>query len=301
MRLTVLGNGSGGPFQGRHYTAQVLQHGRYWFLIDCGEGAQMQMHRYRIPADRIQHIFISHLHGDHLFGLPGLLTSYSLKQRKARLDIFAPPGLEAWLKATFEASGAFLSFPLVVHVVDPERSEQVLSLKNLDVCTIPLRHRGGCSGWLFRETPGLRNIRKDQLAALGIPVRDLPAIKAGADWVSPSGAVFPNAALTHPPKQPSSYAFCSDTAPSEAVVDIIRGVRLLYHEATFTEEHAADAIRSDHSTASGAASIARDAGVECLLLGHFSARYKSLEGHLAEARAIFPNARLAVEGETLAC
>jgi ribonuclease Z len=299
MRLTVLGNGSGGPFLGRHYTAQVLQHAQHWFLIDCGEGTQMQLFRYRIPVDRIRHIFISHLHGDHLFGLPGLLTSYSLKRRKARLDIFAPPGLEAWLEATFQVSGAVLSFPLVVHAVDPQSRTQVLALKSLAVHTIPLRHRGGCTGWLFQETPGLRNLRKDQLLAHQIPVEDIPGIKAGSDWLSPSGALVPNAVLTHPPKTPPSYAFCSDTAPSEGVVDAIRGVSLLYHEATFTEANAADAARSDHSTAAQAAAIAKDAGVGCLLMGHFSSRYKSLDGHLEEARAVFPNVRIAVEGETL--
>jgi ribonuclease Z len=299
MRLTVLGNGSGGPFLGRHYTAQVLQHGPHWFLIDCGEGTQMQLYRYRIPVDRISHIFISHLHGDHLFGLPGLLTSYSLKQRKARLDIFAPPGLEAWLGVTFQVSGAILSFPLVVHTVDPQQFTQVLTLNALTVHTIPLRHRGGCTGWLFRGIQGLRNLRKDQLLALQIPVKDIPAIKAGADWVSPSGAVVPNEMLTLPPKTPPSYAFCSDTAPSAGVVDCIRGVHLLYHEATFTQENAADAARSDHSTAAQAAAIAKAAGVRCLLMGHFSSRYTSLDAHLEEAGAVFPNVRIAVEGETV--
>lgn len=299
MQLTILGNGSGGPFLGRHYTAQVLQADNQWFLIDCGEGTQMQLHRYRVPYDRLRQIFISHLHGDHVFGLVGLLTSWALKKRTATLDVFSPPGLEELVQTNLRLCGVRvpIPYPIVFHVVDASVSAPVFKNKNLTVSSIPLDHRGvACSGWLFREKERPRNIRPEKIAEYDIPFRLIPGIKAGQDLTLPDGRVVPNNELTLPPRSSRAYAFCSDTGPSEQVANLVRGVDLLYHEATFLEENREDAAISGHSTAAQAAGIARQAGVGRLLLGHFSGRYTNLDGHLAEARAVFPATETAEEG-----
>lgn len=301
MQLTILGNGSGGPFLGRHYTAQVLAADSQVFLIDCGEATQMQLHRYGIRYDRIRQIFISHLHGDHVFGLVGLLTSWSLKKRVSALDLFSPPGLEEWVDTSFRICGVRvpLTFPIRYHVVDAAAAVQVFENKTLTVQTIPLDHRGvACCGWLFREKPPLRNLRPEKISQYDIPFRLLPGIKAGQDLVLPDGRLVPNAELTLPPRPPRSYAFCSDTSPSAKVAEQVKGVDLLYHEATFIAENEPEAALSGHSTAAQAAQIARQAGVGKLLMGHFSSRYADLERHLAEARSFFPNTEAAEEGKT---
>lgn len=303
MQLTILGNGSGGPFQGRHYTAQILQIDNQLFLIDCGEGTQMQLHRYRVRYDRLRQIFISHLHGDHVFGLVGLLTSWALKKRTAPLDIFSPPGLEELVQTNLRLCGVRvpITFPIAFHVVDASVPAPVFDHKTVEVSTIPLDHRGvPCSGWLFREKARPRNIRKEKIAEYDIPYRLIPGIKAGRDLVLPGGGTVSNNELTLPPDPQRAYAFCSDTGPSARVAEVVRGVDLLYHEATFTAEHEADALLSGHSTAGQAADIARAAGVKRLLLGHFSNRYKQPDQHLAEARAVFPATEAAAEGQVYA-
>jgi ribonuclease Z len=299
MTLTVLGNGAGGPFQGRSYTAQVLRVDQSIFLVDCGEGTQMQLYHHRVRYDGLSHIFISHLHGDHVFGLTGLLTSFCLKQRTAPLHLFGPPGLQELVETTSRLCGVRYPYPLFFHTVDPFVHQKVLDLPKVEVYTIPLLHRTPCTGWLFREKPRPLNMRPDQIEALHIPYQDIPAIKAGADWTAPGGVLVPNAELTLPPAPPRSYAFCSDTAFYEPVIDCVRGVSLLYHEATFTNEHQEEARVSNHSTAAEAATIAQKAGVQRLILGHFSARYKDIEQHLMEARAIFGDTVAAVEGEVV--
>ncbi len=301
MVLTILGNGAGGPFQGRHYTAQILESGNQMFLIDCGEGAQHQLFRYRIRYDRINQMFISHLHGDHVFGLVGLLTSFCIKQRNTRLHIYSPPGLQELVEHTFRLCRVAGSFPLTFTEVNPEVHALVFENKQLSVWSIPLHHRTPCCGWLFREKPRPRNMRKDALEKYAIPFADIPAIKAGADWITHQGQPVPNAELTTDPKPPASYAFCSDTAPSDRVAECVRGVDLLYHEATFLNEHAMEAGLSYHSTAAQAAQIAQKAGVKQLLLGHVSARYKTLDQHLTEAREVFAETIAAEEGKRIEC
>ncbi len=296
MQVTILGTGSGGPFHGRNYTAQILQVENHYFLIDCGEGAQHQLYRCRVPSDRIQQIFISHLHGDHVFGLIGLLTSFCLKKRTAKLEMFSPPGLRELIEHTARLTGVVFPYELVFHEVDAAVSTLVFENKLVEVRTIPLEHRGNCTGWLFREKPKPLNIRKEKIAEYAISVPEIKKIKTGDDLLLPDGRVIPNAELTFPPPIPRAYAFCSDTAPSDTVAGLVKGVDLLYHEATFTDEHVEEARLSYHSTARQAAEIARQAGVRKLLLGHFSGRYTDLARHLSEAGAVFPETTIAAEG-----
>ena len=297
MQLTILGNGAGGPFQGRNYTAQVLQVEQHYFLIDCGEGTQHQLYRYRIPMERINQIFISHLHGDHVFGLIGLLTSYCLKQRSKKLEIFSPPGVQELIETTARLSGVLFSYPITFHEVDTTIASIVFENKQMEVSTIPLLHRTACTGWLFREKPKPLNINKDKIVEYNIPFAMIPGIKAGADLSLPDGRVVANSEITLPPRPRRAYAFCSDTAPSEAVAHAVQGVDLLYHEATFTEAQVEEASLSFHSTALQAAKIARQAEVKKLLIGHFSGRYTDSEQHLLEAKSVFENSVAAEEGE----
>jgi len=296
MQLTILGNSSGGPFHGRHYTAQVLQVDNQVFLIDCGEGTQMQIFKYRVKVDTCKQIFISHLHGDHVFGLIGLITNWSHKKRSETLHIFSPPGLQELIETTIRVCGVRLSFVIEFHVVDATISAKVFENSKMEVWTIPLHHRSPTSGWLFREKTKLRNIRPEKIEEYGIHFNDIPAIKAGGDLELPDGRRVPNAELTLDPSKPVSYAFCSDTAFSAPVAEIVRGVDLLYHEATFTNENAQEAETFFHATAAQAAEIARRAGVKRLILGHISGRYADTERHLAEARAVFEKVEIAEEG-----
>ncbi len=296
MQVTILGTGAGGPFQGRNYTAQVLQTENHYYLIDCGEGTQHQLHRFRVPYDRFRQIFISHLHGDHVFGLIGLLTSYCLKKRTQPLQIFSPSGLRELVAETARLTGIIFPYSIQFTEVDPNVSQPVFEDKWVEVWTIPLNHRMPCSGWLFREKPRLLNIRKEKITEYDIPISLIPGIKAGADLSLPDGRVIANAELTQAPRPLRSYAFCSDTAPAPEIAAAIRNADLLYHEATFTDEHREDAALSFHSTAAQAAGIAKAAGVKKLLLGHFSGRYPDVEKHLLEARAVFPDTEAAEEG-----
>ena len=296
MHLTVLGTGSGGPFHGRHYTSQVLQVDNQYFLIDCGEGMQMQAFHHRVKADRVNQIFISHLHGDHVFGLIGLLTSWCLKRRTETVHIFSPPGLYELVSTTARLCSITFPFPIQFTEVDASTHALVFENHKVEVWTIPLMHRMATSGWLFREKRRPDNILKSKIDEYGIHYSLIPGIKAGNDLTLADGRIVPHAELTVPAAPPRSYAFCSDTAPSDAVAEIVQGVDLLYHEATFTHEHLEEARISFHSTAAQAAEIARKAGVQRLLLGHFSGRYENTDVHLAEARAIFERCDIATDG-----
>jgi ribonuclease Z len=297
MHLIVLGNSAGGPFHGRHYTSQVLQVDNHLFLIDCGEGTQMQILANRVKSDRIRQIFISHMHGDHIFGLMGLITNWCLKKRTEKLELFSPPGLEELIETTCRVCHVRIPYPIVYHVVDPTVSEKVFESSKVEVFTIPLNHRIPAAGWLFREKNKPAKMRKELIDVYSIPFEVIPGIKNGDDWQMPDGRLIPHTELTTPSLPPRSYAFCSDTAPSDIVAEAVRGVNLLYHEATFTSDHEEEALISFHSTAAQAARIAQMAGVEKLLLGHFSGRYPDAEQHLIEASAIFPQTGLSKEGD----
>lgn len=298
MLVTILGNSSGGPFHGRHYTAQVLQAGRHLFLIDCGEGTQMQIFKHRVKIDRCNQMFISHLHGDHVFGLIGLITNWCLKKRTEPLQLFSPPGLRELLETTIRVCGVRMTYPLEFIEVDASVSEKVFENNEVEVWTIPLNHRAPTAGWLFREKPRPLNIRPEAIEAYELAghYAAIKAIKSGEDLTLPDGRKVPNAELTLPPAPLRSYAFCSDTAPSPAVVEAIRGVDLLYHEATFTDEHLEEALISFHSTARQAAEVALAAGVGKLIIGHISGRYGDTDTHLAQARAVFQHTEVAEEG-----
>ncbi len=296
MQVTILGTSSGGPFQGRNFTAQLLSHEGENYLIDCGEGTQHQLFRFKLRYSNVSQIFISHLHGDHVFGLMGLLTSFGLKRRTEPLDIYGMPGLRTLVETTVEVCGTHIHFPLTIHEVDSEEHALVFESPKLEVWSIPLVHRGPCSGWLFREKQRARRIRTEKISEYAIPYTLIPGIKAGDDLLLEDGRRIPNAELTDDPPRPQTYAFCSDTMPSERVAKIVKGVDLLYHEATFTEEHLVEADFSRHSTARQAAEIALRAGVDRLLMGHFSGRYKEVAQHLAEAIAVFPDSVIAEEG-----
>lgn len=296
MQVTILGNSSGGPFQGRNFTAQLVTLENEAYLVDCGEGTQHQLFRFKIRHDHIRQIFISHLHGDHVFGLMGILTSFCLKKRTEPLTLYGMPGLRTLVETTSAVCGIHYPYQLDIHEVDAEQHALVFESPKLEVWSIPLVHRGPCSGWLFREKQRPRNIRADKITEYAIPFPLIPGIKAGEDLVLPDGSRIPNAELTLDPPKPRTYAFCSDTLPSDRVAEIVKGVDLLYHEATFTNEHILEAELSSHSTAAQAAEIAQKAGVGRLLLGHFSGRYKDEAQHLAEAQAVFKNVSVATEG-----
>ncbi len=279
-------------------SAQVLQIHQHFFLIDCGEGTQMRMSDFDIPRNKIRQIFISHLHGDHVFGLPGLLFSFALNDRREPLDIFSPPGLKEMILAQLRPGGGELPFALHFHEVNPALSELIFENKDLTVHTLPLRHRIPTTGFLFREKIRPRNIRPEKIAAFGLSIPQIKAAKVGEDIALSGGRILSNEELTLAPPAPRSFAYVSDTAFEEKIIPLIEGVDLLYHEATFTHDLLENAEMTLHSTARQAATIALRANVKRLILGHFSSRYQDLQPLLEEAKEVFPETELGEEGKT---
>lgn len=296
--LSILGCNSALPALGRHPTSQILKIHNQTVLIDCGEGTQMRMNTFHIKRGKIRYIFISHLHGDHIFGLPGLLTSYSLNGRTEPLYIFSPKGLEALIRITLKNSGSILSYPIHFEEVDTTKAAKIFENNAFSVTAFPLIHRVPTTGYLFRERFHLRNIIAEKIQKHQIPYDQIDSIKEGADFVLADGRIIPNEELTTPPPQERTYAYCSDTMYSEAILPHIQNVDLLYHEATFLQEHLDRAIYSKHTTAHQAATIAKKAGAKKLVLGHYSSRYADLDPLLKEARAVFANTLLGIEGAT---
>lgn len=299
FELTILGNTSPFPAKGRLPTSQVLNINERLYLIDCGEGTQIRMDELGVRRMRIDRIFISHLHGDHYFGLFGLLGSYRVLRRQTPLHIHCPEGLQEMieLEARLSQAGEY-PFPLYFHVNNPKRSEPIADNKDITVHTIPLNHRIPTTGFLFREKPLPRNILKSAIKTYDIPYQVINDIKNGANFKLPNGKTIPNKQLTTPPPPPRSYAFCSDTAYHVPIVPIIKEVDLLYHEATFDEADGDQAAKKGHSSSIDAAKIARKAKVKRLLLGHFSSRYNNLEHLAEEASRLFPNTAIAEERKT---
>lgn len=296
FEITILGTSAAMPGWGRNLSAQLVNVNQVMFLVDCGEGTQFQLLRYKQRFNRINYIFISHLHGDHYLGLTGLLSSMQLQNRTEPLHIFAPRGLDEILTVQFKYSQTLMNYPLVFHPLDTERAEVIFENENLTVSTIPLEHRIACCGFLFREKPKKRRIIKELLPE-GLPAAAMIALKRGDDYLH-HHQWLRNDALTLPPKHSRSYAYCSDTRYTETLIEQLQHVDLLYHEATFADDFAQRAEETWHSTARQAAQLAAKAHVRELLLGHFSVRYRDLAPLLAEAREAFANTRLATEGQT---
>ncbi len=266
--------------------------------MDCGEGAQMQLRHYKLNLHRINHIFISHLHGDHYLGLMGLLFTMHLQQRTTELHVYSHTGLDEIITVQLRHSRSVLNYPLVFHSIEKEKHQIIFEDDKVQVETIPLIHKIPSTGFLFREKPKPRKIAKNKLPE-GLLLQQIAALKQGDDVMNEKGeVVFKNEELTLSPRHSRSYAYCSDTAYHPDVTEIVKGVDLLYHEATFAQEDFLKAIETKHSTALEAATIAKAANVKRLLLGHFSARYKDLTILKDEATAIFANTALAIEGET---
>lgn len=291
--LTILGFNSAIPTVNSSPTAQFLEMEERHFLIDCGEGTQVQLRKAKARFSKINHIFISHLHGDHCFGLPGLIASFRLLGRETPLHIYGPKGIREMLETIFRITETHRGFELVYHELESKKSEKIFEDKRVEVYTIPLNHRIYCNGYLFREKPKERHLNMSEISKYPeIETCDYHNIKLGKDFVLSDGYVLKNELLTTEPSKSFSYAFCSDTRYLETVVPIIENVDVLYHESTFLHDLKEMADYTGHTTALEAARIARKANVGKLILGHFSNRYNDLNVFTDEARQVFPNSYL---------
>jgi ribonuclease Z len=299
FKITILGSSGALPAYGRFPSSQLVEIQNQYFLVDCGEGVQMQLMHFQINFHRINHIFISHLHGDHYLGLMGLIFTMHLQRRTNELHIYSHYGLDDIITTHLRHSLSVPSFNIIFHPLTKNANEIIFEDESITIETIPLLHKIRCSGFLFKEKPKLRRIDKTRLPE-GLLIRQLANLKRGEDVIDDEGKIlFKNEALTFPPRKSRSFAYCSDTAFNETMVKQIEGVDVLYHESTFTEEDNLKASETLHSTALQAASIAKLAGVNKLFLGHYSARYKDLTPLLTEARTVFENSYLAVEGDQI--
>jgi len=299
FKLTVLGCSSATPTLFRHSSAQILNVNERLFLIDCGEGAQMQMRRFKIKFQRIDHIFISHLHGDHYLGLVGFLLTLHLLGRKNELHVYANENLKRIIDLQFEVSETTLQYPLIFHAIEDKESMLIYNDDNISVQTIPLLHRIPTTGFLFKEKIKKPKIRKEIMSNLSVPVEAYKEIINGSDFIDTlTGRVYKNKELTLPPANAVSFAYCSDTGYTESYLPLINKVDLLYHEATFMHDKISHAREKYHCTSIDAANIALKASAAKLLIGHFSARYDDLTPLLEEAQSVFKNTLLAEEGLT---
>jgi ribonuclease Z len=296
FELTILGCSSATPTSNRNPTAQLLQVAGHSFLIDCGEATQIQLRRYKIKFQRIDHIFISHLHGDHYLGLLGLLSSMHLLGRTKDLFLYCPPGLDEIIQVQLKHSSTVLNYPIHYRFHNPGVPELLYSDEKVTVESIILNHRIPCCGFLFREQRKTLNLRKEEIEKFAVPLSALPAIKRGEDYVNEKGDRIPCSWLTYTELPARAYAYCSDTCYDEEVIRQVNGVDLLYHESTFLDNMKSRAKETYHSTAMEAATVAVKAKVGKLILGHYSARYVDLNPLLIEARSLFPSTELASEG-----
>lgn len=297
--LNILGCGSALPTTRHLPTSQVINLRDKLYMIDCGEGAQLQMRRMRIKFGRLNHLFISHLHGDHCFGLPGLLSTLGMLGRNGELVIHGPKNLNDYLSPVLSVFCKELPYSIRINEINPDKSELVWEDRSVKVYSVPLKHRIPTTGFLFEEKAKEPNIIKEMVDFYQVPVKDISRIKRGEDFITSDGEIVPYTRLTRPATPPKRYAYCSDTAFYEKIIPVIEGVDLLYHEATFGEAEAARAKETFHSTARQAAEIARRANVKRLLIGHYSARYEDITFLQQEACEIFPGTLLANEGMKL--
>ena len=292
--VTILGNNSALPAYDRHPTAQVVTLNDQVLLIDCGEGTQMQLSRYKVKKSRINHIFISHLHGDHYFGLIGLITSMGLLGRELPLHLYAPTGLDEIIALQLKVASSSLPFELIYHTL--EKADILIDTSKFSVECFSTKHRIPCWGFIVREKRHPRKIDKEKVIEFEIPSSFYNALKNGNDYTTKDGDIIRNDQVTIANKPARSYAFCADTIYDELIASITKDVCLLYHEATYLKDFANRAAERFHSTTVQAAMIAKKANVNQLLLGHFSSKYELLDEYLKEAVEIFPNTQLAIEG-----
>ena len=295
--LTILGSSSALPTSKRNPAAHVLNVHEHFFLIDCGEGTQLQINRFNIRLGKINHIFISHLHGDHIFGLYGLFSTFNLLNRKNDLHIYAHPDINHTIKYYKDHFGNKLNYTIIIHAFKAALPSLIFENKHLTVETIPLKHRIPTAGFLFKEKEKPKNIKKEVVEKYNISIKEIVKIKLGADYITKEGTIIKNEQLTLPPYKLRSYAYCSDTVYSEKYIQNISGVSLLFHETTFLDKDKKLAKLTHHSTALQAATIAKKAGVGKLLIGHFSARYKDVSVLVDEAKKIFKNTYAVEDGD----
>ena len=296
FELTILGSSSALPTSKRNLTAHVLNVYERFFLIDCGEGTQIQLRKNRIRFGKINHIFISHLHGDHFYGIFGLLSSYNLLGRTSDLHIYAHISLKkaiSYMRRNFESS---FSYKVFFHPINPDDKELLFEDKRISVYSFPLKHKIPASGFLFVEKMREPNIKKEYVKKYQIPIKNIHKIKEGADYQTSKGEIIPNKELTIPPYKPRKYAFCTDTGYNEDIIPVVHESDILYHEATFKNQHEDQADTTYHSTAQQAGLIARKANVRKLVIGHFSARYKETDSFITEAQKEFKNTYAAEDG-----
>lgn len=299
FKITILGSNSAIPSHGRNQTSQLVNIANNFLLIDCGEGTQIQLRKFKLKFSKIDFIFISHLHGDHYFGLMGLISSFHLNKRSKLLTIFGPNGLDEIITVQLRHSNTRLNFPLRFVPTNPEKKELILEEKQFKVFSFPLKHRLPCTGFLIQEKAGLRNLIKEKLMESKLPIEAIHQLREGKDYTDEEGNVlYAVEDYAYPQKRLRTYAFCSDTIYDPQVIPYIEGTDLLYHEATFDKDEEHRAAETFHSTAAQAGKIAREAGVRRLLLGHYSTRYLDLNPILGQAKSEFPESYLSEEGVT---
>jgi len=299
FEVTILGSNSAQPTPKRFSSAHIINFREKLFLLDCGEGTQIQLRRYKQKFSRLNHIFITHLHGDHMLGLPGLISTLNLMGRKSKLHIYAHQDLEGVLQPFLDYFMHQAVFEVVYHPFDPSKNLKIYEDRSLEVYTIPLKHRTPTAGFLFKEKPHERNIRKEMIEAFDISIRDILKIKQGEDYTTKDGKVIPNSQLTLDPKPSRSYAYITDTAYKPDICPMINGATTLYHEATFADEETLRISKTLHSTAKQAALIAQEAQVGKLLIGHFSSRYKDVSLVEEAAKSVFPKTEAVYDGMTV--
>lgn len=299
FRIHILGCGSALPTLQHHASSQIVEVRGKVFMIDCGEGTQMQLRRTHVHFAKIRAIFISHLHGDHCFGLLGLLSTFGMLGRTAKLKVYAPLDYDSLFKQQVDFFMKRLEYDLEFVPIDTTIQKVIYEDSSITVETVPLQHRVACCGYIFREKPTLPHIRREMIDYLGIPVSQINNIKNGADWITEDGRFFENARLVEASAPCRSYAYCSDTRYIPDLHNRLKGVGVLYHESTYASDHEDRARLYYHSTAQQAAMVARDAGVQKLILGHYSARYNNEQVLLDEAKQIFPNTCLSNEMMTI--
>ena len=297
--ITILGCGSAMPTTLHNPPSQLVDLNEKLFMIDCGEGTQLQMMKYKARIGKLHSLFISHLHGDHIFGLPGLISTLSLLGRTDDLTIYAHRELDFMLNPLLTYMGSHISFKIHLHPLNPGEKEMIYENKTIRISSFPLKHRIDTNGFLFEEKEAPRHMLREMIAFYKIPIREIAAIKAGADFITDDGTVVPNRILTRPAAPPRRYAYCSDTSYAPEIIPYIEGVDLLYHEATFADSELIRAEEPYHTPAGQAEAIAVASGEKTLVIGHYSSRYNELETLLNEARAIFPETELAEEGKVL--